>query len=29
MMLIETGEVNDIHLWNKKYNHPEEYDMYK
>ena len=24
MMLNQTGDINDIHLWNIKYNHPEE-----
>ena len=25
----KTGDVNDIHFWNNKYYHPEEYVMYK
>ena len=29
IVLILTGEVNDIHLWNNKDNHPEKYIIYK
>ena len=25
MMLNQTGNVNDIHFWNNKYNHPGKY----
>ena len=28
-VLNQTEDVSDFHLWNNKYNDPEEYVMYK